>query len=142
VDDGAVVYLSSKGTGPVSLHALEVSDPLSFILSGATLTGGDAWATFALECACAQINLGCWGAKADCAHIYLTAHFLSLQSGSGGGGGEVKKKKIDKIEVEFETTAPTDGDLGSTKWGRLYLQLRKSLFIAPVPGRRILPVIC
>jgi hypothetical protein len=140
---GAAVTLVSKGTGSVSLYALGVDDPLSLILSGPTLEGGDAQASFALSCACAQINLACWGVKADCAHVYLTGHFLALQSGTGGGGGgAINRKKIDKIEIGYQTTAPSDGDLGATKWGRLYLQLRKSIFIPPLPGRRILPIVC
>jgi hypothetical protein len=137
---GALVYLDSKATGACTLYAL-ASNTANLTLSGATLTGGDAIVAFALSCACSQINLGCWGVKADCGHVYLTGHFLALQTGIGEGG-VLNRKKIDKIEAGFAVATPSDGDLGSTKWGRMYLQIRKTLFIAPLPGRRILPIVC
>ena len=137
----AVFTMASKATGSLTLYTLTASDPASIVFATPTLEGGDAIVSFQLACACSQINLECWGIKADCAHVYLTGHFLALQTGIGEGG-VLNRKKIDKIEAGFQVSAPSDGDLGSTKWGRMYLQLRKSLFIAPLPGRRILPVIC
>ncbi len=134
---GNLVFVQSVATGPCSLYTL-ASSSATLTWTTATLEGGDAVVQFALSCACAQINLACWGNKADCAHIYLSAHYLALQTGVGAGAGTVKRRKIDKLEIEFETQPPSDADLGATKWGLMYLQLRKSLFIAPVAGRRFL----
>jgi hypothetical protein len=137
-----VVTIVSTGTGPASMLAMATDNPVAMVLSGATLSGGDAWAVFALECTCSQINVECWGVKASCGHVYLAAHFLALQTGVGGGGGTVKRKKIDKVEVEYAVESSSDADLGATTWGRLYLQTRKSILVLPLPGRRIMPFIC
>lgn len=136
---GDTVTLVTKATGPVSVLDLTTSVPLVLILTA--FSGGDVQVVFALDCACAQINLECWGIKADCGHIYLTAHFLTVQS--GGSGGAVSSKTIDKLSVSYAVAAPSgdDADLQSTSWGRLYAQMRRSLFIAPLPGRRFLPLV-
>ena len=138
-----VVTVVSVSTGPVSLLGMTTSNAVAMVLSGPTLTGGDAVVEFALECACAQINVQCWGQKADCAHVYLSAFFLSVSSGTGGGGGAVSSKTIDKISVSYAVATPTgsNAQMASNKWGQLYLQLRKSVFVAPVPGRAFLPII-
>jgi hypothetical protein len=138
---GAVVTIVSAATGPNGLLGMTTSNAVALVLSGPTLTGGDVQVQFALDCACAQINVGCWGTKADCAHVYLTAFFLSTSSGAGGGGGSVSSKTIDKISVSYAVATPSgaDAQMASNKWGQLYLQLRRSLFVAPLPGRRFLP---
>jgi hypothetical protein len=64
-----------------------------------------------------------------------------LTVANGGESGPATRRKIDKIEESFSNVVSTDNldpSFSTTKWGRLYLQLRKSLFIAPVPGRRFL----
>lgn len=139
----AVVTIVSAATGPVSLLGMTTSNPAAFVLSGPTLTGGDVQVLFALGCACSQINLQCWGDKADCGHVYLTAYFLSTSSGTGGGS-TISSKKIDKISVAYAVATPSGKDalIQSNKWGALYIQLRRSLFIAPLPGRRFFPVVC
>ncbi len=140
---GATLTIVSASTGPVSLLGMTTSNPVALVLSGPTLTGGDAQVLFALGCACSQINLGCWGDKADCGHVYLTAYLLSSATGAGGGG-TVSSKKIDKISVAYAVATPSGADalLQSNKWGALYLQMRRSLFVAPIPGRRFFPVVC
>jgi len=132
-----VVTMTSKTTGPGSMLPMASSDPASLVLSASTLEGGDATVQFALECACSQINLCRWGVKASCGHIYLTGHFLSVQSGAGGGeGGAVSSKKIDKISIGYATPTfdSSDAALASTKWGRMYLALRDTIFVTPVVG--------
>jgi hypothetical protein len=136
---GAVVYLDSVETGVNGLHEISADPAAAFTLSAATLEGGAALIDQALACACSQINLECWGTKAQCAHVYLTAHMLTVAN--GGESGPATRRKIDKIEESFSNVVSTDNldpSFSTTKWGRLYLQLRKSLFIAPVPGRRFL----
>ena len=134
------LYLESIETGVDGLHTLsDKPDGIFTFITGETLVGGAALIDQALACACSQINLECWGAKAQCAHVYLTAHMLTVAN--GGEAGPVNRRKIDKIEESFAavgTATGLDPSFATTKWGRLYLQLKKSLFIAPVPGRRFL----
>ncbi len=134
------LYIQSIETGVDGLHTIDDKpDGVFVFLTGNTLEGGAALIDQALACACSQINLECWGDKAQCAHIYLTAHMLTVAN--GGEAGPVNRRKIDKIEESFAavgTATQLDASFATTKWGRLYLQLRKSLFIAPVPGRRFL----
>jgi hypothetical protein len=134
------LYLESIETGVDGLHTLsDKPDGIFTFITGETLVGGAALIDQALACACSQINLECWGTKAQCAHVYLTAHMLTVAN--GGEAGPVNRRKIDKIEESFAavgTATGLDPSFATTKWGRLYLQLRKSLFIAPVPGRRFL----
>ncbi len=134
---GAVIYLESIETGVDGLHTLSCAPLAAFTLPpDGKLTGGAALIDQALACACSQINLECWGKKAQCAHIYLTAHMLTVAA--GGEAGPVESRKIDKIEEKFGTIWNPDLDpsFGTTKWGRLYLQLKSTLLILPVAGRR------
>jgi len=61
-----------------------------------------------------------------------------LTVAAGGEAGPVESRKIDKIEEKFGTIWNPDLDpsFGTTKWGRLYLQLKSTLLILPVAGRR------
>lgn len=143
VTNGPIFALESIQTGVDGLHTILQKPDGSFQFPNGTeedtLEGGAALIDQALACACSQINLECWGDKAQCAHIYLTAHMLTVAN--GGEAGPVNRRKIDKIEESFAavgTATGLDPSYATTKWGRLYLQLRKSLFIAPVPGRRFL----
>lgn len=137
---GNIIYIDSIETGVDGLHTIDDKpDGIFQFLTGNTLEGGAALIDQALACACSQINLECWGSKAQCAHVYLTAHMLTVAN--GGEAGPVNRRKIDKIEESFAavgTATGLDASFATTKWGRLYLQLKKSLFIAPVPGRRFL----
>jgi len=137
---GNIIYIDSIQTGVDGLHAISDKPVGVFqLLTGNTLEGGAALIDQALACACSQINLECWGTKAQCAHVYLTAHMLTVAN--GGEAGPVNRRKIDKIEESFAavgTATGLDPSFSTTKWGRLYLQLKQSLFVAPVPGRRFL----
>lgn len=133
------VFLQSIETGVDGLHTLEAKPESAVVFyTGDTLQGGDALILQTLSCACSQINLACWGVKSDCAHIYLTAHMLSLAIGQESG--PVSSRTIDKISESYAIAAATGSDAGlsSTPWGRLYAQLRRTLFVAPLPGRRFL----
>ena len=88
--------------------------------SAAGLT--DAQIEFVLDAAALQVNLECWINKASFGHGYLTAHGLA----------------IDKLTVEYNLAAPTV-DLASTNYGRLFLQLQKTLMRIPVAARTVLP---
>lgn len=61
------------------------------------------------------------------ARLYLAAHFLDLAI--SGGTGAVSRKKIDKIEIQFQNPGlPSDADLGATKYGRIFLAIKQSVF--------------
>jgi hypothetical protein len=137
---GNIIYLDSIQTGVDGLHTIsDKPEGIFTLVTGPTLVGGAALIDQALACACSQINLECWGAKAQCAHVYLTAHTLTVAN--GGEAGPVNRRKIDKIEESFAavgTATGLDPSFATTRWGRLYLQLKQSLFVAPVAGRRFL----
>lgn len=140
VTSGSTFALESIQTGVDGLHVLSDKPVGVFqFLTGDTLVGGAELIETTLACACSQINVECWGAKADCAHLYLTAHMLSLAIGAESG--PVSSRTIDKISESYAIAAASgsDADLSSTRWGRLYAQMRRSLFVAPLPGRRFLP---
>lgn len=134
------LYIESIQTGVDGLHTLsDKPDGIFTFITGETLVGGAELIETTLACACSQINIECWGGKADCAHLYLTAHMLSLAIGAESG--PVSSRTIDKISESYAIAAASgsDADLSSTRWGRLYAQMRRSLFVAPLPGRRFLP---
>jgi hypothetical protein len=136
---GNIIYIDSIQTGVDGLHTIDDKpDGVFQFLTGNTLQGGDALILQTLSCACSQINLACWGVKSDCAHIYLAAHMLSLAIGQESG--PVSSRTIDKISESYAIAAATGSDAGlsSTPWGRLYAQLRRTLFVAPIAGRRFL----
>ena len=121
----AIVDLTSVSTGVYSLIPVETNTPATYVLSAATLTGGDEMLVDLLTCTCAMLPAACWGNKRSCAHEYLAAHFITVAS--GGSGGTVSSKKIDKISISYAVSPPSDPDLGSTKYGLLYLALRQSI---------------
>ena len=142
VTNGPIFALESIQTGVDGLHTVTQKPDGSFQFPNGTeedtLEGGAALIDQTLSCACSQINLACWGVKSDCAHIYLTAHMLSLAIGQESG--PVSSRTIDKISESYAIAAATGSDAGlsSTPWGRLYAQLRRTLFVAPLAGRRFL----
>lgn len=136
----AIVDLVSVSTGVYSLIPISTGQPLVYVLSDTTLTGGDQQLDSILTATCAMINPTCWGVKRSFAHWYLTAHFLTIAS--GGAGGTVASKSIDKISISYAVTPPSDPELGATKWGLLYLALRDSLpRIGAVAGRSDNPLL-
>lgn len=125
---GLELNLTTVATGPVSEIALTTSAPLVYGLSGSTFTGGSALLDFTLTTTCSMLAPLCWGAKQQAAHVYLTAHFLSIGSGTGEAGA-VSSKAIDRISIGYAATSfdPSDAAFASTKWGRLYLALRSTI---------------
>jgi hypothetical protein len=94
-----------------------------------------------LDSTAAQIPLGVWMSKASTAHAYLTAHILTVAE--GGERGQVNARSIDKVSVSYAavgTATQLDANLSTTKWGRLFLQLRSTLLNVPIVGRRSLLV--
>jgi hypothetical protein len=147
LNGGALAAASAAGTvvsiltanGPIGSLTLTSSDEASMLWDESPMTPGTAQVQFALDCTCSQINIECWGVKADCGHIYLAAHFLAMQGWGSGQSGAVSSKSIDKLSISYAVSPPSDGDLGRTKWGSLYMQMRKSLFVPGIAARAILP---
>jgi hypothetical protein len=121
----AFVDLTSVSTGIYSLLPIVTDAAAVYVLSDVTLTGGDEMLVDIITCTCQMLDPTCWGVKRSCAHEYLAAHFITVAS--GGSGGTVASKSIDKISISYAVTPPSDPDLGSTKWGVLYLALRQSI---------------
>lgn len=119
-----IVQLTSVSTGYYSTLPLVTSAAAVYVLSAATLTGGADLLTTILDSTCQMLG-DCWGTKKSWGHIYLAAHFVTIAD--GGAGGPVASRSIDKISESYAVQPPSDPDLGSTKWGLLYLALRKTL---------------
>jgi len=104
-----------------------------------TLT--DEQVTLILECTCSMINLECWGDKASCGHLYLAAHFSATQLGEEAGS--LTAKTIGRISESFSASVTVDpGNMfQTTKYGRMYWMLFRTLLKAPIAARRTLPVV-
>lgn len=119
-----IVLLTTVTTGFYSTIPFSTSDAVSFVLSGTELCGGEEELVNILQATCAMLG-GCWGDKKSYGHCYLAAHFLTVAS--NGAGGPVSSRTIDRISEAYAVSPATDPELGTTKWGLLYLSLRKTL---------------
>lgn len=128
------VTITTLATGPASELALETSTPATYQLTGPTLTGGSELITFALNVATSMVNTSAWRSKAPAATIYLAAHMLAVQTSNGGGEtGVIVGRGLDRLSTSNASTSfePSDAALASTRWGRMYLALRKTLLQLP-----------
>lgn len=86
-----------------------------------------------------------WGTKkAKQGIVWLTCHFMSQvglgTSGSGAGGGAsgpVTMEKVGDLQRSYGTTALTSSSamdqlLSSTKYGQLFILVRKTVFTTPI----------
>lgn len=133
---GATITVVSSGSGAATLYPWSsdfgVLEPVDALGTGGALGP----VPLALSSACSQIGPGCYGEKTSTATLYLAAHFLALQGFGDGGKGTIMKRKIDKLETQYNVPGvPSDKDLGATKFGRMLLQLKKTVFFPPVVGR-------
>jgi len=121
-----VLQLTSVSTGYHSTLPFVTDAPAVYDLDpdGGSLSGGEVMVTTILDSTCAMLG-PCWGTKKSWAHIYLAAHFATISE--GGAGGPVSSRSIDKISESYAIQPPSDPDLGSTKWGLLYLALRATV---------------
>lgn len=81
-----------------------------------------------------RLNMGYFGGKADDAAIFMVAHFLSLhESGSGAASGPATTVKVGPLSrtTSFVPDLFKKNLLGTTAYGRMYLDLRSTLI-----GRR------
>ena len=82
-----------------------------------------------------MINLDYWGLEASRAHAWLAAHFLFTTSTEGNPGGVITSRKIDKIQENYAVATASDPELSTSRFGRIYIALRKTLIVAPLVGR-------
>lgn len=82
-----------------------------------------------------MISVECWGTKASNGHLLLAAHYLQIFADSNTAGGPIAARAIGKISESYAVAAQADSELGTTKFGLLYLAMRKTLFLLPIAGR-------
>ncbi len=115
----------------MSVSASDITTRFSEFAAVATAT-----IDLAITDATLSVNRARWGDKADLATVYLAAHLL-VNGGWGAGAGAagaVIKKKVGDLDKTFAapTIATTDSELGITKYGRLFLRLRKEIVKTPL----------
>lgn len=128
------VMLTTLSTGPASELSLETTAPATYEMSGPNLTGGSTLIEFTLNVAASMVNASAWRAKANAATIYLAAHMLAVETGLGGGEtGVITSRGMDRLSTANASTSFDTGDaaMASTRWGRMYLALRKTLLVTP-----------
>ena len=73
-----------------------------------------------------------WGPKSDDGLIYLTAHLITSFSVDGGdepGAGPVTSEREGQVAVAYKISSVfTEDEFGSTKYGRRYASIRKTVF--------------
>jgi len=136
-----IVTITTVATGVQSELAFTTSAPLVYDLSDTTLMGGGDLLDLQLETACSMISSTCAGDKQEALHLYLTGHLLYVANANEGGA--VSSKSIDRISISYAVSPPSDSDFGSTKWGRLYLALRRTIpNIGAISGNSIATLGC
>lgn len=130
-----VITIVSVSSGATSLYTWSSDFGTLEPVAGLGTGAAPGPVSLALESACLQIGSCCYGAKTKLATLYLAGHILATQTGIGSTGA-VAKRKIDKIETQYQTTGvPSDKDLGATKYGKLLLAMKKTVFVPPIVGR-------
>ena len=130
-----IVRLTTLGHGIDSELVFSTSTPATYDLSGATLDGGSDLLDFQLGTTCLMVNASKWGSKAGAAQAYLTAHFMAIATGAGGGEtGVTTSRAISAISQANASTAfdSSDAAFASTRRGRMYLALRKTVMLIPM----------
>jgi hypothetical protein len=90
----------------------------------------DATVDLALADALSQINTTNWGSKAFLGQIYLACHFLKVwELQSAAPAGPVSQRKDGDLSESYAVSKPVSvEDYSSTAWGRLYINLRSTVF--------------
>lgn len=78
-------------------------------------------------------NAGQWGGKSDDGLAYQTAHLLACFAAgedSEPGSGPISSEREGEVAVSYAVSDRVkDSAFGSTKYGRWYLELRKTIFV-------------
>lgn len=98
--------------------------------------------TYWLAQASAVVTVDAWGELTSFAHATLASHYLKLAgkgSDSSTGTGPVTSERVGDVSVSYAAAAVSaEGDLGTTHYGRRYLDLqckRGELFVGPIAIR-------
>lgn len=73
----------------------------------------------------------CWSeADYQPAVMYLAAHMMAEEQSAGGvsaakKSGPIKRVKADTVEIEYGASATSDASLGTTIYGRRFIELRR-----------------
>jgi hypothetical protein len=94
-----------------------------------TSTSADT-VNLALADALSQINTTNWGTKAFLGQIYLACHFLKVwELQSAAPAGPVSQRKDGDLSESYAVARPASAeDYSSTSWGRLYVNVRSTVF--------------
>jgi hypothetical protein len=109
----------------------EDADLLAYV--PATSTISSTLRGYALADAAAMIDSRWFGNKTRRAHIMLATHYLALTTDTAalgtGESGIVQSQSAGDISVTYATTSTTltDPGLASTKWGRLFLEIQRTV---------------
>lgn len=84
-----------------------------------------------------MVSLDFWNTKAHDGHLNLAAHVAkkALESaGAAASSGPIASRSLGPLSVTYAvpTVVPSDGNLGSTAWGQLYILLRDSILVLPI----------
>src|SRR5688572_28034258 len=82
-----------------------------------------------IEITCSMLSVEAWGEKLSLGHLLLAAHYATEITNSSAASGTVTARSIDKLSESYATAVAT-GAFASTKYGRLFDALRKSLATA------------
>lgn len=86
-----------------------------------------------IEFAKPYIERSVWGVKADHAHALMTAHFLATSPATGmAKGGPVSQEKVGDLSTMYAVNAAKPDSLATSAYGRLLVQLRRTLYTGPL----------
>jgi len=93
------------------------------------------WIDYALRI----LDSDVWGDAFDDVTTFLSLHYIQqfvLSGGSGGAVGAISSVSVGSVSVSYSGSGSgssvDENDLGTTAWGRLYLNLRNSLGSTPI----------
>jgi len=99
-------------------------------LESYVLEGGEpkaAWLEI-IEIAKAMMGQTAWGAYLSSGHWMMAAHLAFLRYDPATATGAVTSRRVDKIQESYAVnTTPGEEELMLTKYGRMYVNLRRRL---------------
>lgn len=78
------------------------------------------------------VNSSIWGTKYDFAHALMTCHLMSSAGVITTASGPVESVKVGDLSTTYAVSASDSDSLGTTTYGNLFLQLRRTLLISPI----------
>lgn len=75
----------------------------------------------------ALLDSAVYGSKLQSAHAYLAAHWAALHFDTASASGVVSSVRVKDVQESYATPSVAAEELGSTKFGRRFIEIRKSL---------------